>query len=65
MALVLLGKLIYNVMINWLANRASFAMLKSARSSALVVKVVIVVCLFTLHDIIPLNSFIAKACELY
>lgn len=51
--------------ISLLANRASFAAYNRARSSASVVDMVTVSCLFALQEVIPPNSFITKACELW
>ncbi len=50
--------------ISLLANRASFAAYKRARSSASVVDVVTISCLLARHNVIPLNNFIINAYKL-
>ncbi len=50
--------------ISLLANRASFAAYKRAKSSALVVNIVTISCLLVYYNIIPLNNFIINAYKL-
>ncbi len=50
--------------ISLLANRASFAAYKRARSSASVVDMVTISCLLVHYNVIPLNNFMINAYKL-